>query len=754
MNTVLDVLKLRRVRLDYVSPPICPPILSGSGSSVFVEAVLTPVSPTGLRFQGECERFLTWDNYSDLLCMSLYQVVDPGNLTGPATLISECLPANRVRVFSPGWWAYTITDQTGVEGPQSSPVKVDGTHAEELIIPREAGFVSYTLYKNPISTDPTALYYPVLTSTRWGAFEVIGESNCYRIQAVTDDGVSELSAPACRDQLTGCCPAIECPVGMHWDPIQCSCLMGNFTDVLGPADPFCVGQPYSGTFTAVGGSSPFTWAHVGGILPPGLIFHAGTTVGNVITIDGTPTTPGNFSFQISCTTEGTTIVRTIALASTTLDQYPTLPAAHTDTAYSTQLTVSGGVTPYSFVLTSGSLPSGLTLSASGLLSGTPAFTGVYGFEITVTDSEGTICVSTVTLDVENCPVVSTYPTVDPAGRAVNTMLFGAFDESRRTWWIPENGYAGPNNQHVWTFDTQAIAWGSDATDPLGLINTAAKGRVYNGEGDCLVDMVYDQFIIASTLGFFSFYDLATKQAEAVYDSFAATGNTSFLYTHQRQYDPVRGYYYASSQNGGAMNVFTIDCNPTVRSIIGFNQSLGFTDYTPHVAYIPEVNRLYYGGGASGTALYHVWDASADTFTLNITPSGAAPRASRCRRFVNVDGLPALAGYAVSSLLMVGTTAGIYFIRPHLTDPHQDLVLSFWAGNFEDLCTDVATNNCSGLLYQGMRFSNTYYWHVANLAAGPTTVGVAGAVNGTFAFDPSSNRLFRANYNNSVISTYL
>jgi hypothetical protein len=41
-----------------------------------------------------------------------------------------------------------------------------------------------------------------------------------------------------------------------------------------------------------------------------------------------------------------------------------------------------------FTLTSGALPSGVTLTSNGVISGTPKFTGTYNFEITATDLTG------------------------------------------------------------------------------------------------------------------------------------------------------------------------------------------------------------------------------------------------------------------------------------------------------------------------------------------------------------------------------
>jgi hypothetical protein len=53
----------------------------------------------------------------------------------------------------------------------------------------------------------------------------------------------------------------------------------------------------------------------------------------------------------------------------------------------------GGLTTYQFALTGGSLPPGISLSASGVLSGTPAAPGTYPFTLTATSSNGTCSVS-------------------------------------------------------------------------------------------------------------------------------------------------------------------------------------------------------------------------------------------------------------------------------------------------------------------------------------------------------------------------
>lgn len=66
-----------------------------------------------------------------------------------------------------------------------------------------------------------------------------------------------------------------------------------------------------------------------------------------------------------------------------------LPAGLVNSPYTGSISASGGVGPYSFVLTSGSLPSGLALSnALGSVTGTPTLAGTSNFKLTISDSTG------------------------------------------------------------------------------------------------------------------------------------------------------------------------------------------------------------------------------------------------------------------------------------------------------------------------------------------------------------------------------
>jgi large repetitive protein len=93
-------------------------------------------------------------------------------------------------------------------------------------------------------------------------------------------------------------------------------------------------------------------------------------------------------------TVGSTLTITITCtpASLTMNNPAVLPNAPVGTPYSVSLQtvtgLTGGVPPYTWTLSAGSLPAGLALSSSGNVTGTPSGVGSSTFGFTVTDSSG------------------------------------------------------------------------------------------------------------------------------------------------------------------------------------------------------------------------------------------------------------------------------------------------------------------------------------------------------------------------------
>jgi hypothetical protein len=92
-------------------------------------------------------------------------------------------------------------------------------------------------------------------------------------------------------------------------------------------------------------------------------------------------------FSNSCSTATSNAATLTVTGGVTLTISPTtVPNGQAGVAYNQTLTAGGGTAPYSFAVTSGALPGGLTLSSGGGISGAPNAVGAFSFTVTATDS--------------------------------------------------------------------------------------------------------------------------------------------------------------------------------------------------------------------------------------------------------------------------------------------------------------------------------------------------------------------------------
>jgi large repetitive protein len=147
-----------------------------------------------------------------------------------------------------------------------------------------------------------------------------------------------------------------------------------------------VGRNYNKNIHTSGGHMPFIFTVENGNLPPGLTL---SPDGN---LSGVPTAEGSFTFTILATDQfGCTGKRlyTIDVKCPNINVTPgSLPDGRVNHPYSRLIRASGPNTPYTFAVTNGNLPNGLTLAPGGLLSGTPTAGGNFTFTITAKDSFG------------------------------------------------------------------------------------------------------------------------------------------------------------------------------------------------------------------------------------------------------------------------------------------------------------------------------------------------------------------------------
>ncbi|WP_414493016.1 autotransporter domain-containing protein [Stenotrophomonas maltophilia] len=158
------------------------------------------------------------------------------------------------------------------------------------------------------------------------------------------------------------------------------------------------GVAYSQTVVAQNGSPPYSFRLSNGALPNGLVL---SPAGQ---ISGSPTASGTYPITVEVTDlAGQTATQNYVLtiiAPPFVFTPSTLPNGQAGVPYpSTTLSVTGGIAPYSFAVTTGSLPTGLVLSAAGVLSGTPVTAGPATFTVTATDRFGVPGLQTYTINL-------------------------------------------------------------------------------------------------------------------------------------------------------------------------------------------------------------------------------------------------------------------------------------------------------------------------------------------------------------------
>jgi hypothetical protein len=149
-----------------------------------------------------------------------------------------------------------------------------------------------------------------------------------------------------------------------------------------------INKSYSTTLTATGGLAPFTWSIISGTLPAGL------TMSSSGVISGAATTTGSQDFTVQVT-DSQTPTHAVATGALTLKvnnplaiSTTSIDIAAVNVPYQFTLSATGGATPYTWSLASGSLPSGMNLDPGfGVIFGTATAQGMFPITIQVADTE-------------------------------------------------------------------------------------------------------------------------------------------------------------------------------------------------------------------------------------------------------------------------------------------------------------------------------------------------------------------------------
>ncbi|HSR09103.1 MAG TPA: cadherin repeat domain-containing protein, partial [Bryobacteraceae bacterium] len=203
------------------------------------------------------------------------------------------------------------------------------------------------------------------------------------------------------------------------------------------SSPTSVGQVFSSSCSTSGGVPPLAWT-TSGNLPPGLTYNASTFGVPAAGVRGSPTTPGPYTFTITLQDSASLPVSVSQTFSGTILpvgvglflECSSSTGSYTGGVAITPLTckISGGVPPYQWSISNGSLPLGLSLTsvtAGAAVEGTPTVAGNYTYSLAVGDSSGQTAVWPVSVTVAN-----PYEPVGQDPPVLSDLVFGDGWQSR------------------------------------------------------------------------------------------------------------------------------------------------------------------------------------------------------------------------------------------------------------------------------------------------------------------------------------
>jgi len=191
-------------------------------------------------------------------------------------------------------------------------------------------------------------------------------------------------------------------------------------------------EPVSFQLTSSG--TPGTWSIVGS-LPTGLSLNSNTGV-----ISGTPTVFGEFTFVIkvenSCgeNSQGVSMVVCVK---------PQITSTNDDVKFEINEPVSKQLSfygmPVTWSVTVGSLPTGLSLSSSGIVTGTPTVAGNFNVTLTITNSCGTANkefifeIENTVVDVYQFDINSNYKLFGTSGGTETIQVTSTLNSVNHPW---------------------------------------------------------------------------------------------------------------------------------------------------------------------------------------------------------------------------------------------------------------------------------------------------------------------------------
>jgi len=255
-------------------------------------------------------------------------------------------------------------------------------------------------------------------------------------------------------------PAVQVQKTLHLSVVPRPPVLTILTQTL-PSGT--INELYVEPLQAAGGTGTLTWGLIAGSLPQNCILNSSTGV-----ISGTPTgtTPSTSTFRIQVDdTNGQSDVQDLSIR-INLPAAPnititSLPAGTFNGTYNQTVSITGGVGPFVWHVTSGALPPGLTLNPSnGNISGTATMAGSFPFTLLVTDSfpQSDQQNFTIAINAPSPPAITAPSSLPPGtvNQPYPNTTFTASGGTAPLIWDPTVNPALPNGLS-WDADTHTIS---------------------------------------------------------------------------------------------------------------------------------------------------------------------------------------------------------------------------------------------------------------------------------------------------------